>query len=62
MLQEEPEMQELKLQLDDTHKDDCKNPRETFTAGQRNILLLFYKQACDRESIIHSTTYYIEFT
>ena len=43
-----PEMQEWKLQLDDIHKVDC---------SQRNILLLFYKQACDRESIIHSTTY-----
>ena len=50
-------MQELKLQLDDTHESDCKNPEETFTAGQRNILLLVYKQACDRENIIHSTTY-----
>ena len=57
MLQEEPKMQELKLQLNDTHEGDYKNPRETFTAGQRNILLLFYKQACDRKSIIHSTTY-----
>ena len=35
----------------------CENPGKTFTAGQRNILQLFYKQACHRESTIHSTTY-----
>ena len=25
LLEEEPEIQELRLQLDDTHKGDCKN-------------------------------------
>ena len=50
-------MQVLQLRLHGAHETDCKNPRETFTAGQRNILQLFYKQACDREGIIHSNTY-----
>ena len=57
LLQEEPEMEELQFHLHGEYEADCENPRETFTAGQRNILRLFYKQTCDRESTIHSTTY-----
>ena len=58
LLQEEPEMEELQLHLHGAHEADCENLGVTFTAGQRNILRLFYKQACDRESTTHSTTYY----
>ena len=56
MLQEEPEMEEVQLHLHGAYKADCKNPGETFTASQRNIMRLFFKRACDRESTIHSTT------
>ena len=31
LLQEEPEMQELQLNIDSTHEGDCKKPEETFT-------------------------------
>ena len=57
MLQEEPEMQELQFHLDGAYEGDCRKPGETFIVGQRNISLLFYKQVCDREIIIHSTMY-----
>ena len=50
-------MEELQHHLHGAHKGDWTKPGETFTAGQRNISLLFYKGACDRESIIHSTIY-----
>ena len=33
LLQEEPEMQELQLNIDGTHEGDCKKPKETFTEG-----------------------------
>ena len=39
------------------HKADREKPRETFTAGYRNISRLFYKGACNRDSTIYSTTY-----
>ena len=32
-LEEETEMQELRLQVDGTHKGDCKKPGETLTTG-----------------------------
>ena len=48
-------MEELKLHLDGAHETDREKPRETFTAGQRSISRLFYKQASNRESTIHST-------
>ena len=57
LLEEEPEMQELRLQLDDTHEGDCKKPGEILTTGWRIVTLLFCKRACGRESIIHMTTY-----
>ena len=50
-------MEELQLHLHGAHEDDCNNPRETVTAGQRNILWLFYKWAWDKESTLYSTTY-----
>ena len=50
-------MEELQLHLHDAHEADCKKSGETFRAGQRNILRLYYKRACDRESTINSTTY-----
>ena len=50
-------MEELQLHLHGAHEADCKKLGQTFTAGQRNKSRLFYKQACDRESTIHSTTY-----
>ena len=31
-------MEELQLHLHGTNETDCENPRETFTAGQKNIL------------------------
>ena len=34
MLEEESEMQELRLQLDGTHEVDCKKPGETLTTGE----------------------------
>ena len=48
---------ELQLHLHGSHEADYENPGETFAAGQRNILRLFYKRACDRESAIYSTIY-----
>ena len=51
-------MQELRLQLDGTHKHDCKKPGEILTTDQGNIMLLFCKRACGREYIIHMITYY----
>ena len=57
LLEEETEMQELRLQLDGTHEGDCKKPGETLTTGQRIITLLFCKRACGKECIIHMTTY-----
>ena len=33
LLQEESEMQELQLDIADTHKGDCKKSEETFTEG-----------------------------
>ena len=33
MLQEEPEMQELRLQIDDKHEGDCKKPGKTSKPG-----------------------------
>ena len=56
-LLEETEMQELILQLDGTHEDDCKKSGETLTTGQRIITLLFCKQGCGKECIIHITNY-----
>ena len=50
-------MEELQLNLHGAHEADYENPGETFTTGQRNILQLFYKWACNRESTTHSTTY-----
>ena len=50
-------MADLQLHLHGAHEVDCENPRETFIAGQTNILQLFHKRACDREGTIHSTTY-----
>ena len=49
-------MQESQLTIDGTYKGDCKKAGETFTTGQRKMMLLFYKLACGRESIIDSTT------
>ena len=34
-------MQELQLNIDGTHEDDCKEPEETFTEGQRNTRFCF---------------------
>ena len=45
-------MEKLQLHLHGVHEADCENPAETFTAGQTNILRLFYKRACDKESTI----------
>ena len=51
-------MLELRLQIDGTHKGGYKKPGETLTADYRNnIMLLFCKQASDRENITHMTTY-----
>ena len=33
LLEEEPEIQESRLQLDGTHEGDCKKPGETLTTG-----------------------------
>ena len=33
LLQEEPEMQELQLNIDGAHEGDCKKAEETFTEG-----------------------------
>ena len=33
LLQEEPEIQELRLNLDGAHEGDCNKPGEKFTAG-----------------------------
>ena len=33
LLQEEPEIQELQLNLDGAHEGDCNKPGEKFTAG-----------------------------
>ena len=57
MLQEEPEMQELKLQIDGKHEGDCKKPGETSKGGCRNITLLVCKWVCGRETITHMTTF-----
>ena len=56
VLQEKPELEKLHLYLDGAHEGGCKKPGETFTAVQRNISLLFRKQAYDGESIEHTTT------
>ena len=48
-------MEELQLHLHGAREADHEKPEETFPAGKRNISQLFYKQACDRESTIHST-------
>ena len=39
-VQEEMEIEELQLNLHCAHKADCENPRETFTAGQRNHIAI----------------------
>ena len=36
-------MEKLQLHLHGAHKADCEKPRQTFTAGERNKLRLFYK-------------------
>ena len=33
LLQKEPEMQELRLQIDGKHENDCKKPGETSKVG-----------------------------
>ena len=56
LLKEELKMQESQLNIGGAHKGDCKKAGETFTTGLRKMMLLFYKWACGRESIIDSTT------
>ena len=41
MLQEEPEMQELQLNIDGAHEGDCKKPAETFTKDYWNTQFCF---------------------
>ena len=54
MLQEEPEMQELRLQIEGKHEGECKKPGETSKAGYRNITQFVCKRVCGRETNTHN--------